>query len=224
MKKVIWSLFDGSGIMVKPWADAGHKCYCFNSSKANHGEYVVRMEHENIKYVDVWIDDGFPFFIGKAGIEFPDIIFSFPDCTASAGSGAKHERDEDDIKALLSSCELVEHLAETFNCPWFVENPVGKLCTRWRKPEFYFDPYQFGGYMTDEDKPYHPKMPMFDGYTKKTGIWCGNGFVRPEKKNGPINIGCFWGWKWLGGKSTKTKQLRSLTPRGFAAAVYEANK
>lgn len=221
---IIWSLFDGSGIMGLPWAEAGHTVYCFNSSEANHGEYIVRMEHENIKYIDVWIDAGFPHFVAKAGIPFPDIIFSFPDCTFSANSGSKHERAEEDIKTLLDSCELVESMANLFNCRWFVENPVGKLCTKWRKPNFYFDPYQFGGYMGPDDKPYHPKMPLFDGYTKKTGIWCGNGFIKPEKQNGPINIGCFWGWKWLGGKSTKTKQLRSLTPRGFARAVYEANK
>lgn len=67
-------------------------------------------------------------------------------------------------------------------------------------------------------------MLMFDGYTKKTCLWFGNGFRMPEKRPGPINIGFFWGWKYLGGKSETTKQLRSLTPRGFARAVFEANK
>lgn len=27
---VIWSLFDGSGLAVKDWSEAGHECYCFN--------------------------------------------------------------------------------------------------------------------------------------------------------------------------------------------------
>lgn len=31
-------------------------------------------------------------------------------------------------------------------------------------------------------------------------------------------------YKKLGGKSLKTKNIRSATPRGFARAVYQANK
>lgn len=107
-----------------------------------------------------------------------------------------------------------------------VENPVGALSRpeMMGTPDAYFHPWEYGGYMTTDDKPFHPKMPMFDGYTKKTCLWFGNGFRMPEKRPGPINIGFFWGWKYLGGKSETTKQLRSLTPRGFARAVFEANK
>ena len=36
---VIWSLFDGSGIMGLDWAKAGHTVYCFNADSADHGEY-----------------------------------------------------------------------------------------------------------------------------------------------------------------------------------------
>lgn len=107
-----------------------------------------------------------------------------------------------------------------------VENPVGALSRpeMMGTPDAYFHPWEYGGYMTTDDKPFHPKMPMFDGYTKKTCLWFGNGFRMPEKRPGLINIGFFWGWEYLGGKSETTKQLRSLTPRGFARAVFEANK
>lgn len=66
---------------------------------------------------------------------------------------------------------------------------------------------------------------MKDGYTKKTAIWHGNGFIEPKRNPLSDNEGVmfFWGWRWLGGKSAKTKQLRSLTPRGFARAVFMAN-
>jgi len=33
----------------------------------------------------------------------------------------------------------------------------------------------------------------------------------------------FAGWKNCGGKSIKTKNIRSATPRGFAKAVFIAN-
>lgn len=216
---IIWSLFDGSGIMGYPWAIAGHKVYCFNSSKGNHGEYFVKMQHENITYVDSWISEVWdPQGCGK-----PDIIFSFPDCTMLAGSGEKHERSDEDIDLAVANARVAEALGNHYSCPWMVENPVGKLSTEWRKPDYYFDPFQFGGYLSGYEEQYHPRMPLFDAYTKKTAIWMGNGMTMPEHRPVP-HIGKFWGWAYLGGRSEKTKQLRSLTPRGFAKAVYEANK
>lgn len=230
MNKVIWSLFDGSGLMVKPWAEAGYQCYCFNWSMGNHGDYEdMRVQHPNIYYCDAFIDSESwsPMLeIGGAYLPYPepDLIFSFPDCTFMAQSGSQHERTEKQVRDAVSMARVAMVLGDRYGCRWMVENPRGSLSTHWRKPDYYFDPYQYGGYMTGEEKSFHPRMPSFDGYTKKTGIWCGNGFVMPGKKPGPVNIGCFWGWKYLGGDSTRTKQLRSLTPRGFAAAVYEANK
>ncbi len=218
---VIWSMFDGSGIMVKPWADAGHECYCFNYDGANHGGYEsIRVKHSNIHYINIWIDDLFNGAVRIMGVPAPGIIFAFPDCTEFAASGAKHGHNG---VASLHSARLVERIAGSYGIPWMVENPVGKMSTLWRKPDYYFDPYEYGGYMDGSEESFHQKMPAYDGYTKKTCIWAGGGFVMPEKKPGPINIGMFWGWRWLGGKSQRTKQLRSLTPRGFARAVYEAN-
>lgn len=214
---IIWSMFDGSGIMGLPWAMDGHTVYCFNADEADHGEYVVKMSHENIHYVNRWIDSEFDFEVA------PDIIFSFPSCTELAGSGEKHQRSEGDISVAVDAARVAERLGAKYQCPWMVENPVGKLSTEWRKPDYYFNPFEYGGYMSGFEPSFHPKMPARDGYTKKTCLWAGGGFVMPEKS--PVaHIGKFWGWAFLGGASAKTKQLRSLTPRGFARAVYEANK
>lgn len=230
-KGVVWSLFDGSGLMVKKYAENGYLCFCFNADTANHGEYKIKVRHPNIVYVNEWITKSFDpvgrVVDGEDGkqfaIEKPNIIFAFPDCTFFAHSGAQHERSDEDIQIAYNNARLVESLGLLYNCPWMVENPVGKLSTLWRKPDFYFHPYEFGGYLAEDEGSFHPKMPLRNGYTKKTCIWCGNGFNEPERK--PVeHIGFFWGWKFLGGKSEKTKQLRSLTPEGFARAVYEANK
>ena len=55
-------------------------------------------------------------------------------------------------------------------------------------------------------------------------LWTGNGFVLPQPHpvlpTGDDNPG----WAKLGGKSARTKHIRSLTPRGFARAVYLANR
>lgn len=225
---VVWSLFDGSGVMGLPWAEAGYQVYCFNADSANHGQYVIKMEHENLHYIDMWIDKDFVSNMSsrsRQDIPRPGIIFGFPDCTMFAVSGAKKERTEDELDYALEMAKAVKHAGESYGVPWMIENPVGRLCSpdMLGKPNVYFDPFEYGAFMTESDLPYHPKMPKFDGYTKKTCLWFGNEFQMPEKKPGPINIGFFWGWKWLGGKSTKTKQLRSLTPRGFARAVFFAN-
>ncbi|EMB4292192.1 DNA cytosine methyltransferase [Enterobacter roggenkampii] len=217
---VIWSLFDGSGIMGQPWAEAGHDVYCFNAGQGNHGEYHIKMQHENLHYVNCWISENFPCKPELTGIPKPKMIFAFPDCTDLAVSGAKH--DGHTSLDSVRHAQMVEKMAEEFGAAWMVENPVGKMSTYWRKPDHYFHPFEYGGYTTGKEERFHPRMPPRDAYTKKTCIWSGNGFVMPAPK--PVeHIGKFWGWAYLGGKSAKTKQLRSLTPRGFARAVYEAN-
>lgn len=221
-KHVIWSLFDGSGIMGMPWAEYGHTVYCFNASSGNHGKYAGRKEHPLVHHVDMWIDGDFAEKCATMSIPNPDIIFAFPDCTELAVSGARHKSHTSIVS--VDNAKMVQEIAEGFGAKWMVENPVGKMSTHWRKPDFYFDPYQYGGYMHGGEESLHPKMPAYDGYTKKTCIWAGGGFVMPEKKPGPVNIGMFWGWRWLGGNSPRTKQLRSLTPRGFARAVFLANR
>lgn len=219
MKKLIWSLFDGSGIMGLPWAEAGHIVYCFNADDADHGEYEIKMRHPNIVYIDKFITPRSDF----SDYPEPDIIFAFPSCTELAGSGEQHQRGDVGVHMAIRTAKVAERLGTMFGVPWMVENPVGKLSTHWRKPDYYFHPFEYGGYMTGREESFHPRMPPNDAYTKKTCLWVGNGFVMPEKK--PVqHIGKFWGWAYLGGKSARTKQLRSLTPRGFAAAVYEANK
>lgn len=220
-RMVIWSLFDGSGIMGLPWAEYGHTEYCFNSSSGNHGEYVGRKEHPLVHHIDVWIDYQFIDRVERMYIPGPDIIFAFPDCTELAVSGAKHEGHTSLVS--VENAQMIEAIADFYGAKWMVENPVSKMSTHWRKPDYYFHPYQYGGYMTGKEESHHPKMPARDGYTKKTCIWAGNGFVMPEPL--PVeHIGKFWGWTYLGGKSERTKQLRSLTPRGFARAVFLANR
>lgn len=217
---IVWSLFDGSGIMGLPWAEAGHHVFCFNADSANHGEYQIKMRHKNLHYVNVWIDADFMKKV--ASLPLPDIIFAFPDCTTVAGSGGKHIRSVGDIIQAVDNAKRVQAIGEMLGTPWMVENPVGKMSTLWRKPDFYFDPYEYGGYLTGNEECFHPKMPRRDGYTKKTCIWAGNGFAMPVRKPVP-HIGKFWGWAYLGGKSSRTKQLRSLTPRGFSRAVFIEN-
>ena len=74
------------------------------------------------------------------------------------------------------------------------------------EPRLKFDPCDYG-----------------DPYTKKTLLW--GSFAVPEPNRVEPIRSCKQG-SWiqkLGGKSEKTKTLRSITPPGFAKAFFEAN-
>ena len=89
-----------------------------------------------------------------------------------------------------------------------------------------FHPYEYGGYIPQQDAT-HPQWPDHiaprDAYPKKTCLWTGGGFVMPETKPVEPENGYSRQHKTLGGKSLKTKNIRSATPRGFAQAVFDAN-
>jgi len=91
-----------------------------------------------------------------------------------------------------------------------IENPVSTLSTYWRKPDYMFDPCDYGRYLD----------PPGDAYTKKTCLWVGNGFVMPPKKPVPPVEGS----KIHRMPPSKDRgYLRSVTPMGFAEAVFQAN-
>lgn len=120
---------------------------------------------------------------------------------------------------------VVDTLAKEIGCPWFIENPIGLISTLWRKPDMIFHPWHFGGYLPVGDV--HPRWPKYiaprDAYPKSTCLWYGGGFVWPVIRAVAVPEGYSDQYHMLGGKSKKTKQIRSETPRGFARAVFEAN-
>lgn len=142
-------------------------------------------------------------------VKFPDEpvhgILAAPPCTMFASSGARWKRTEKEIIEALSIVDAC--LRFVLLCDpiwWALENPVGILKRYIGPPKMYFQPYEFG-----------------DPYTKKTSLW---GDFNIPQKNIVQSIGYFPGWKNYGGKSAKTKTMRSITPPGFAKAFFEANK
>ena len=135
-----------------------------------------------------------------------DIVLAAPPCTVFAGSGAKW-------RALRPLSEVLEGLSIVDACLrfvfatkpkiWALENPVGWLRDYYGEPVMYFDPCDYG-----------------DHYTKKTCLW--GEFNIPVKRpvepteGSKIHL-CY------GGRSERTKTLRSITPPGFAKAFFEAN-
>lgn len=141
------------------------------------------------------------------------MLFAFPPCTHVAVSGASRFKDKG-LSGLIDSLDAFRaavRLAEWTRAPYFIENPVGTVSTYWRKPDYTFDPCDYGGYLN----------PPGDAYTKRTCLWTGNGFVMPRTK------GVFpcEGSKMNRLPPSKDRaSLRSVTPKGFARAVFEANR
>ena len=229
MKKAVF-MYDYTGIMAQPWLEAGYECWLFDGQ---HQSGVVR--DGNLVKVGRWFS---PQNLEQQASDIKElvgdgaeIVFGFPECTHLAVSGAAHFAkklaiDPSVQKNAVELAKLVEAVGTKFGCKWAAENPVSVLSTLWRKPDFSFHPWEFGGYLPEDDT--HPLYPEYikprDAYTKKTCVWCGGGFVEPSREAVCVEPGYSDQYKKLGGKSLRTKNIRSATPRGFAMAVYEANK
>ncbi len=200
-QKIVISLFDHTGNMIAPWAEAGFLCYCVDLQHPP-GEH----RQGNILKVGADIRDWLPPFSSVK------MLFAFPPCTHVAVSGARWFQDKG-LGALIESLELFEasvRIAEWTQAPYLIENPVSMVSSYWRKPDHSFDPCDYGGYLDHQG----------DAYTKKTCLWVGNGFVMPEKKPVAPKEGSRMHRL---GPSANRANLRSATPKGFAEAVFRAN-
>lgn len=242
----VLSLFDFTGYMVKPWTEAGHDTLCVDTL---FGQEVPAAISPNARHMTEFSElDLSKYGSLKILADWnPDIIFGFPPCTDLAVSGSKHwagklARDPNIQKRAIKLARQVEKLGEVTGKPWMIENPVGAMSTQWRAPDYYFEPHNYSGFLPEDDV--HPDWPQYipprDLYPKKTCIWCGNGFWMPEAQEVKLSLGrtrvSFDVWRKseqgqryaetffrLGGKSLKTKIIRSATPRGFAEAVFQVN-
>ncbi len=143
-------------------------------------------------------------------------ILAAPPCTHFASSGAQYWPAKDRDGRTISDTQILTHCLRiiAMSAPkfWALENPVGRM-TKWLgRPQFIFNPCDYG-----------------DRYTKRTCLW---GKFRPMWKTivQPEFLIASNGDRYskihmkTGGKSAKTKERRSITPAGFAKAFYLANQ
>ena len=198
----VLSLCDRTGVMVQPWLKAGHYATTvdlggFDGYSPSHPGWL-RVAAD----VRTWTPTG-----------HYDIVFAFPPCTNLAVSGARWFQDKG-LQGLIDGLGVVEacrRICVDNGAPWMLENPVSTLSTYWRPPDHMFDPCDFAGYADDPDT---------EAYTKRTCLWVGGGFVFPHKR---------WVEPTLGSLFHRTPpgpdrgDIRSVTPKGFARAVFDAN-
>lgn len=137
-------------------------------------------------------------------------VLAAPPCTDFSVSGAQYWESKGKVR-LLEALSIADAcfriIAVTKPKFWALENPVGRLRHYLGDPQLIFNPCDYG-----------------DPYTKKTLLW--GSFNQPVKNPvEPIRACTQGSWlQKLGGKSERTKTLRSMTPQGFAKAFYEANR
>lgn len=199
---MVISLFDFSGNLVSPWAEAGYDCFCYDIQHPS-APVTVRRGAGSITKMRADLSE-FP----MAGAPRPGtvaFVAAFPPCDHLAVSGARWFVGKG-LRKLAHSINLFATAAEyceAAGAPYFIENPVSTISTYWRKPDHAFDPCDYG-----------------DPYTKKTCLWTGGGFVMPPKCRVEPTLGSKM---HLLPPSADRANKRSETPMGFARAVFLAN-
>jgi hypothetical protein len=141
-------------------------------------------------------------------------ILSAPPCTDFSVSGAQYWKRKDADGTTQRSLRLIDKTLEIVNYfePkwWALENPVGrlpKLRPQLGKAKLIFQPHWYG-----------------DPWTKRTCLWGEFNIDLPRNEVEPVRYCKQGSWtQLLGGKSERTKELRSMTPPGFAKAFFQAN-
>lgn len=238
MKRKAIFLFNLTQTMVDPWLAAGVECWMYDGQHPDgiHPDAdepnlvrVGRMfdaenTHEEAQRIAAEVGEG---------VEF---VASFAECTDLTCTGArwweaKRKKDPRFQDKAVALARMVAKVAifcrgdDDKKIPWMLENPkISRISTMWRPCDHWFHPYHFGGYLPEDHKHalYPDIYPPRDAYPKQTGIWCGNGFKMPAHQSVPA-MKDNPGWSKLGGSSTRTKNIRSATPEGFALAVYIEN-
>lgn len=208
-RKTVISLCDLTGNVVQPWVDAGYNALLVDPQ---HG--TTRIEGQIAKFAGT-IEDASD-YIGHL-IRCGDVamVFGWPPCTDMAVSGARWfeaKRAEDPMfqaKAVMvaEQCRTIGRLS---GAPWTVENPVSVLASAFGKPTHYFHPWQYTAF------------EPADSYTKKTCLWTGGGFVMPEPAVDP-EMGKPDNRIHFASPGPERANIRSVTPMGFARAVFAAN-
>ena len=229
---IIISVGDYSGHWSKPWRDAGYQVWRIDPKLSLTGcddlapnDWAMSMTAQEFASAEpgAWLG---------TREKVIGCLFA-PPCTDFAGCGSQHWPAKDADGTTEASLEIIDAcMAIVDACKptwWYLENPVGRLSTtyadRVKGKPMYVQPHHYAHLADDVDA---------DRYTKKTGLW--GEFDREMLKSlqgdcEPIMYTSKDGkkrgsymWAKLGGKSERTKTLRSMTPSGLARATFKATQ
>lgn len=207
MNGIVVSLFDKTGNMVQPWAEAGYDCVCYDI--AHECQRVERVGHGSIMFVPADLMHRGPVVNRPVAA-----AFAFPPCTHLSVSGARWFKGKG-LRALADSIHMFASAAEfceASGAPFLIENPVSTISTYWRKPDHTFHPWHY------------TEFALGENYSKQTCLWVGGGFVMPVRQVAAELIGVTPDNRiHAAPPSDERADFRSATPMGFSRAVFEAN-
>jgi site-specific DNA-cytosine methylase len=142
-----------------------------------------------------------------------DMIIAFPPCTHLASSGARWFKEKQRDGRQQHAIDFFMAIANCGIEKIVIENPVGIMSSKYRKPDQIIQPWQFG-----------------DSYSKKTCLWLKN--VQPLKATNIVGKGEFYTYdsgrkmpKWYADAfklpPEERAKLRSRTFTGIANAMAE---
>jgi hypothetical protein len=86
-----------------------------------------------------------------------NLVIAHPPCTYLSSSGIHWNKRRPDRAALTDEAATFFMRFTELKCAWAIENPVGVMSTRYRKPDQYIQPYDYG-----------------HDASKRTGLWLHN--------------------------------------------------
>jgi len=238
--RTLLSLFDYTGEWSKPFSDAGWNVI--------HWDLQLGEEMDINKIADAETAlDLFETVDGiLAAVPCTDFACSGARWFAEKDKDGRTEMSMELIRQVLRLVDLFTPTDPEYDGTWFwaIENPVGRIGSLFpelNKP-YYFNPYEYAGYLNPSQKDLAELQRIrekegkditkseaefilkMNAYTKKTGLWGDYNIpvkdsIEPVKGSAQGSV-----LQRYGGKSLKTKNIRSQTPAGFAEAFYHANK
>lgn len=207
--KMVISLCDLTGNMVRPWVEAG-----YNALLVDPQHRTTRQDGPVLKFAGT-IEDAMELIGERTRTDDIAMVFGFPPCTDMAVSGARwfeSKRNADPMfqaKAVMvaEQCRTIGRLS---GAPYMVENPVSVLASAFGKPQHSFHPADYTAW------------EAADNYTKKTCLWTGGGFIMPQPAR-DSSIGKPDNRIHYASPGPERANFRSATPMGFARAVFDAN-
>ena len=206
------SLFDFTGVMLEPWLEAGYECHIFDiQHKAGSFQRADGMWLHGYDLTSHPIQ-----LLELIREDVIDFVSAFPPCNHVSISGARWFKGkglralQQSVSFFATSAEFCE-LSEAKYC---IENPMTTMSTYWREPDHKYHPCHYSGYVDGAEF-----------YTKETWLWTGGGFVMPPKSmEGDLFDEPDKTYIHHQSPGEERANIRSATPKGFARAVYEANK
>lgn len=230
-RDVVLGFFDNNLDFLKLWARRGYRCFSFGPTHPPFGRdeaHGIELRHFRLD-ADNDLDALVSEFAG-------DVAFALaaPPCPGLVLAGARwwaakadedphFQRREADAIARLHSALTGLRCAYTMLVP-----ATGRLQMLWKKPQFTFDPCDYGGYLGSGDShPHYPAVfPPRDAYRKLTAVYTNVGLEAPAPR--PVQpvykeLKRASGGTRLATPTTcahfGTTSVRSCLPRGFLHAI-----